>query len=143
MKKLLVISLFFICFSLTTKSASGQSILKAFQVIEYTESAYDFGKTLLEDIGWAWWDKEGILSLTTDRKNGVTVLVNDEKLAEVFPHKHANYKVKEGNYVLKAYDNKNPKKVWIESFKIEDDGITELTLSKDGWTKRSRKMKKK
>lgn len=102
-------------------------------------SIYERGKKFFEDLGWTFWKSEGVLSITTDRKDGVVLYSDGKKFATAYRDQHANYKVPVGTYSLVAYDRKKKKK-WESIFTIEKNEITELTFSKDGWKKRKRNL---
>ena len=144
MKKLVIILICFTIFGTMSVNKVDAQIMEAFKLLHYTKSIYQLGKEVLEDFDidlGSLWNDDGYLSLTTDRKQGVTVYIHDEKLADVYPHKHANYKVSEGTYTMIVRDKKRGNKMWVKTFRIKEDEITEITIKKDGWNKRGRSVR--
>ncbi|GAB4418531.1 MAG: hypothetical protein OHK0039_30070 [Bacteroidia bacterium] len=138
MNKLVFAIMLGVLFCASPTKANAQ-LVEGFTLISTGLNIYDKGKEFLEDLGLSWWGREGFLSLVTDRSQGVRVYIGEQELTTVYPHRHANYKVKEGTYKVVAQDNQNRRKQWVEVVTIRDDEITELTLTKDGWVRRSRK----
>ena len=130
MKKLILIPILLTVLSFTPTHCQAQ-----LRELHYLTSLADKGIRLLRSL---FWDDCGILSVTTDRKQGVYLEIDGKDYGSVYPGRHANFEIKEGVYLIRAYDRRRPNRIWEERIRIKADILAEVTLSKGRWLRKNR-----